>query len=822
MTFISTRASARAVLAFSSTSLALAAALLGGPAAADSTSASNASPANPDAAAPDYGARVKELVVTAPAGGGAVTAGPVQAPIQSTEPTSIVTRQAIDLFVPQTGDFAQVIALTPSMAGISQNGPGFYEAKSTLRGFSDGQYNITYDGIPFGDTNDFTHHSTSFFPASNLGAISVERGPGQAGQLGEATFGGSVNTFSPEVSDERGGSVQGTYGSWNTGQLITKFNTGDIPALHGTRILIALQQATTDGYLTNSGAYGFNEMARSVTPLWGNWTLTLFTSVNYTHVDQDDNNGATRQQVALFGKNFALTKNQFFNFPTQAALNAALNPKTGAVLAGQPAWPGTFLFQRFNTVSKHTDFEYGRLAGDLTATTHFDNTGYTYYYDNQTLSAQDTTGAAAIATHIDPTNQAALTIGHVPGYTKLNHYRVYGNILRLDQDLPFGQLRAGVWLEHADTHRSRLNYDITAGIATGNLTGVPDFHDPIKAQVPAMTAPANILYDQHSTFDTVQPFVDLELNVTPQLTVTPGLKYVDFWRKAAGPFNQGARNAVPQSDHQAKLLYFATANYRIQPNWSVYAQFATGFLQAPLSVLQSNNANTTALKPQQTTNYQLGTVFHDRRLTVDADLYYITFDNLLSSFTNASSFTGAVCPVNETCFENVPGATYSGVEGQATAAITDELFGFVNGSYNNARNNRTHVQIAGAPKYTFAAGAIFRSGPFESALVDKLVGDNPQVDAGCTANTGPCVRTNLFAYNFYRLGPYNQLDLTGVFHFGRFRLEAAAYNLLNSQLPFKITPASKKVASAADATIPFDQQYFQPPINFQVSLRYNF
>ena len=714
MLLISTRASARAALGASSSAIALAAALFGGSAradvvAADATATGAASPANPDAAAPDYGNRVKELVVTAPAGGGAVTAGPVQTPIQSFQPTSIVTRQAIDHFVPQTGDFAQVIALTPSVAGVSQNGPGFYEAKSTLRGFTDGQYNITYDGIPFGDTNDFTHHSTSFFPASNLGAVAVERGPGQAGQLGEATFGGSVNIFSPEVSDERGGSVQGTYGSWNTGQLITKFNTGDIQFLHGTRIFIALQQATTDGYLTNSGAYGFNEMARSVTPLWGNWTLTLFTSVNYTHVDEDDNNGATRQQVALFGKNFALTNNQFFAFPTQAALNAALNPKTGAVLPGQPAWPGTFLFKNFNTVSKHTDFEYGKLAGDLTATTHFDNTGYTYYYDNQTLSAQDVTGAAPVATHNNPANQAALTVGNVPGYTKLNHYRVYGDILRLAQDLPFGQLRAGVWLEHADTHRARMDYDITAGIAIGNLTGVPDFHDPIKAQVPPMTAPANVLYDQHSTFDTVQPFVDLEWDVTPELTITPGLKYVDFWRSANGPFNQGTRNAVPQSDHQAKLLYFGTANYRIEPNWSVYAQIATGFLQAPLSVLQSSGANTTALKPQQTTNYQLGTVFHDRRLTVDADLYYITFNNLLSSFTNVSSFTGAVCPVNETCFENVAGATYSGVEGQVTAAMTDNLFGFVNGSYNSATNNRTHLQIAGAPKYTFAAGAIFKN-----------------------------------------------------------------------------------------------------------------
>ncbi|HWF78014.1 MAG TPA: TonB-dependent receptor plug domain-containing protein, partial [Caulobacteraceae bacterium] len=227
------RRGARKALVLTTSVAALA--LAAGAACADdatATSAPGSAPANPDAAKPDYGERVSELVVTAaPATAPAVA--PVLAPLQATEPTSIVTRSAIDQFVPQTGDFSQAILLTPSVAGISQNGPGFYEAKSTLRGFKDGQYNVTYDGIPFGDTNDFTHHSTSFFPASNIGAVTVERGPGMASQLGEATFGGSVNMFSPEVSDFRGASAQLTYGSWNTAQSILKGNTGDLSWLGG-------------------------------------------------------------------------------------------------------------------------------------------------------------------------------------------------------------------------------------------------------------------------------------------------------------------------------------------------------------------------------------------------------------------------------------------------------------------------------------------------------------------------------------------------------------------------------------------------------------
>src|SRR5690348_2241841 len=55
----------------------------------DATTAAPVTPANPDAAAPDYGARVADLLVTAPPNP-ARAAVPAQAPLPSTEPTSIV------------------------------------------------------------------------------------------------------------------------------------------------------------------------------------------------------------------------------------------------------------------------------------------------------------------------------------------------------------------------------------------------------------------------------------------------------------------------------------------------------------------------------------------------------------------------------------------------------------------------------------------------------------------------------------------------------------------------------------------------------------
>ena len=98
-------------------------------------------------------------------------------------------------------DFNAVARIAPSVGvGLSANGPGLGESKVALRGFQHGEYNVTYDGIPFGDTNNPTHHSTSYFPARIIGGMVIERGPGNASNLGQATFGGSINLFSKELA----------------------------------------------------------------------------------------------------------------------------------------------------------------------------------------------------------------------------------------------------------------------------------------------------------------------------------------------------------------------------------------------------------------------------------------------------------------------------------------------------------------------------------------------------------------------------------------------------------------------------------------------
>ena len=137
----------------------------------------------------------------APAGSAPALA-PSQGSLNSFQPTSIVSDKIIKDVVKVGADYNETAKYTPGF--VSNNANGIGDSKSGWRGYQDGQFNITFDGIPFGDANDPSHHSAAYFPASFLSRVTVDRGPGAASQFGYATFGGTLGLNSLELSDKEG------------------------------------------------------------------------------------------------------------------------------------------------------------------------------------------------------------------------------------------------------------------------------------------------------------------------------------------------------------------------------------------------------------------------------------------------------------------------------------------------------------------------------------------------------------------------------------------------------------------------------------------
>ena len=673
---------------------------------------------------------------------------PVTSSLETTEPQAIVSRSFIEDSLPATADFNQLVLITPSASNTGGNGGvGISESKGQIRGFQDGEYNITYDGVPFGDTNDPTHHSNTFFPSDTIETVIVDRGPGNAGQLGQATFGGNVNLFSRVTTSNASATFRGLYGSFNTFLGRGVLQSGSIDRLGGTQIVLAGQYVNSDTRLTYSPYHQTNLFGKAVIPIGPAVKLTLLSTYNSNHFNQTDNDGATPAQVAEFGKHFALNDD-----------------------------PTTPQYRGYNQTDKTTDFEVATLEAAIAPGTVFVNKVYTYFYNNSTLSAADVTGDTP---NVTIAANGSKRVGDVPGYTKLNSYRVYGDIVRTTVDLGPASLLIGGWIEWNVTHRKRYQYDLTAG---GPAAGAYDYNQKTPAGVPGY-----INYDQDSTGNQAELFSELEIRPFRGLKITPGFKHVSFTRKIDAIANQKTHGPARFTATYHKSLPFLTANYQPTDRLAFYAQYAKGFLAPPLSVLYITDPTLNTVKPETSTNYQLGAVYHGSHVSFDADVYSINFNNKFSSRKIGGN----------TVFFNQGGVLYKGVEGQATYAFDNGLALFANASRNYAKTKETRQQVKSAPFATAAGGILYKHGPIKASVIDKYTGVQ-YGDDGEPADL--------------RIPGYNTTILAADYEFQAFSIGLSITDL------FDATRVTKIDVNGA----PYDQYHFQPGREIQGTITARF
>lgn len=747
----------------------IAASLVFGTAAATAQTA----PDNPDI----------EVVVVTAAKGTAANVAPTKSSLDAFQPQSIISRTYIENSMSDVSDYTGIATIAPSVSGgVDNNGPGLSEKDAVIRGFQDGEYNVRYDGIPFGDTNDPTHHSTSYFPASVIGAVQIDRGPGYAGDLGQETLGGSMNLFSRTLSDQGYAQAKLSYGSWATVNTTLTLQSGVIDDLHGARFTANMQVLNSDGYLTYSDVHEYNQFVKFDVPINANWTITVLGTHNNGEVHQPDNNGITLAQAKAYGKNFTLSND--------------------------PALPTYF---GYNSVRKETDFEYVRVNGILGNGFTLENTGYTYSYINHTLSATDTTQSASdiLAGTYPGWGTKAGPKGNmdVAGYDKLNSYRVWGDIVRLNKDFDLfgmdGQARTGLWYEISETDRHRFDRDWTLGFIPNPIEKTPSCATS-KPATCALPDPS-VQFFERSSWTQYQPFLDVDFHPVDGLTITPGIKYLHFQRKVAAPV--GSKTRAPQFDSTtySHTLPFVSANYKASDSLALYAQYAQGFLVPPLKAFYVPNPTLNTIKPQTSTNYQLGAVYNVNNFTLDGDVYYVRAENAFQSGTVAVPGGGTA-----KIYFNDGTVDYKGIEAEGTYAFTDGMLdglaAFANGSLNSARGQTKgmanyHSQIGQAPKWTAAFGLIYTNDGLNVSLVDKFTGQQWADDGEPSA---------------YKIGSYSVANFVLGYDFGNFKLQGGVFNLFDNR---SVTDISINDGPTPTDPNSHDQFFWMPERSYQLTLR---
>ena len=648
----------------------------------------------------------------------------------------------IQNFSSPVADYTEVMQMTPGVFSINSNGVGLGDAKMFFRGFSDGLYDITFDGIPWNDTNTPSHHSWAFFPSQWLGGVDFDRSPGTASTVGPTPFGGSVNLLSKDMLDVR--NIRGgvSYGSFNTILTDGAFDTGNFGGeKKRNNLLIDVHRMTSDGFQT------LNTQERDAGSLKYQYkfsdtkVLTGFAGVIRLTANTPNIKGPTTAQVQQLGYNYLLQNTD----STQQN------------------------YQAYNTYWVPTDFEYVGYKQQLGKGWYLDTKPYTYSYYNAQYYATQPSGGKPI----NAANCAPVKGIRTCAVDKNNSYRKYGEITSVSNVSKYGVFRTGLWYEWAATDR----YQFPSDPLTRTDDVLPNFHEKFWTS-------------------SYQPFAEYEWHATHALTVTGGFKWAhynqDLKQFADNGKTVGNLNGAPYVRNSAgynSYLPSVDANYRVKENWSVYGQYSTGSVIPPSSVFDVTGSVVATLpKPTSANSYQTGTVLKLRRATLNGDFYYINFQNVYTSSADPNN-------PSATSYSQAGNTAAKGFEAEGNLYLYKGLSLYANGTVGNTKyvsqmvngvvNPNYDRWVASTPANTEGLGLTYQQKYLDFGIFNKRIGSmwNDGGKGSVVINQYVPINTfnmtNLFFNVTMRKGSF----------FDQSKLRLSFNNLFDTRATTSLTPA---------------------------------
>lgn len=645
---------------------------------------------------------------------------PVKSVLDAGSARTEITSEYVREYTSPVTDFADITQAAPGTVTYSENGVGLGQAKIYFRGFVDDDYTMTWDGVPFEDANDPSHHSWAYVPAPAIGYVDFDRSPGTASDMGPANFGGSIHMFSPQLPNTMAVKFSESYGSFNTNQVQGEFDSGLFGGNNPkANFWFEGHHLSSDGYQTQN----FQVRTAGSAKFTYKYDDGTYISLIGTAVIVDSNtpnNDPMRSQIAQYGDNFLLQSNEF---NSDGSYNG--------------------LFYRWYTYHVPTNFEIVTADKDFGRGWHIQTKPYTYsysnhqHYNNNQLSGSLASPAVSATSAID----------------KMNQYNRVGEITTVSATSKYGVFRTGAWYEYTPTNRYQIKADPRTWIDS-SLISNRKFHENFNIQ-------------------TVQPFAEYQLVAIPRWTFTAGIKdaYYHMWLKqwadgkTIGPLgcpstatSATCPNYVTHATGYNDWLPSVEANFRLRTNWSLYGQYGRGSIIPFSSVFDVSGAQVAVTPPPTVAStYQGGSVLKLNRVSLDGDVYHIHFVNQYSSFTPSSGPNAGF-----TYYYATPPSDTNGVEGEGNIAMGGGLALFLNGTLGSAKYESAAAQaatatvpataaspsawVALAPHDTESLGLTYQSRGWDLGFFNKRIGTRWEDDGAYhqTVPLDPWWINNLF------------------------------------------------------------------------------
>ena len=574
-----------------------------------------------------------------------------------------ISEHFIRNFTSPISDFNEVIQTAPGTFSVNPNGVGLGQGKTFFRGFKDQQYTMTYDGIPFQDTNDPTHHSWAFFPAQWIGGVDFDRSPGLASTPGPTNFGGSINLLSPEPQSSPNVRATGSYGSFNTRLLDLSLDSGQFDPDKKSSLFIDIHQMLSDGYETYNRQKRVAGALKYQYRLSDKTTLSAYVGIIDLWTNTPDSSAPTRSDIAKFGDNYLLNSD--------------------------PTSPNYYGYSFYHVP---TDFVYIGTKTDLGGGWRLDNKVNSYRYWNKQNLEKNLTALSSTSA-ID----------------KLNGGNHFGDTVSVSQESRWGIFRTGVWHDWAYTDR----YQYVSSPFTWADVASPNFHEHFITQ----SFHPFIEYEWRATSKLVITAGVKDAHYNMHLNQYQDIKTVGCLggTKVGNACVGGAAFVTHDVGYNA-WLPTAAARYRVLRNWSVYAQFGEGSQIPFSSVFDVSNGAVLKTPPETLAKtYQAGSVLKFNRWTLDVDAYYIHFQNQYVPVNDPNNF-------NEPVYVLTGPNNTKGVEAESNIVIGHGVSLYLNGTLGSAKYQQTHLWVANAPHDTETVALTWQQKNWDVGFLHKRVG----------------------------------------------------------------------------------------------------
>lgn len=544
--------------------------------------------------------------------GQAVGAGQIVAE-DSDKARSQITRSAIENALPTESPY-QLIDTLPGVNATSQDATGLFGGTLSIRGFNSDQIGFTIDGAPVNDSGNFAVYPQEYVDSENLEQIFVTQGSTDTDAPHIGATGGNIGIVSSNPKDYfRVKGVQ-TFGQLNMYKTFARLDTGKI-LNDTTTAYFSVSKAKADKWRGDGKADRLHIDTKVITKLSPGNQVSLGILYN-----DATNNFFKRVTKAQYDKG-----NYDYDYATTfpGRLAPAYGTKQDESVPVNGVSRSDYYGLQVNPfrnalITLNGSFQ---LADNL----RLDISPYYWYgYGNGSFGTYLQEGGSGVpVTQVQDLNgdgdtldkilmyRSSVTKTHRPGITTKLTWQNYVHKVVL-----------GLWYERAD-HRQTQPY--TAVDASGN---------PISKwgeSAYALDGNGDIYQGRnYQTITTVvQPFItDTMTLADDRLKLNVGIRMPHTTRQGTNypSAGRGLNDYYEVSRTYNEVLPSVGATYFLTPEQSVFGNVTKNF-RAPANYTLFDPGRAEDIKPETSTNIDLGYRYDGKFVTASATAFYVNYKN---------------------------------------------------------------------------------------------------------------------------------------------------------------------------------------------------